>query len=108
MLSHMSEHEKEQHTPPADDRAIQAVTLPQQDRSVQDPFLAEGRKVKQQAEQTGRTTYRCIECGATFRFQISLLSHRKLHLKETGLTDQEAKFRWDFPEKTVSIRVQRI
>jgi hypothetical protein len=103
MLSHMSEHEKEQHTPSADVKAIQAVTLPQQD-----PSLAEGRKVKQQAEQTGRTTYRCIECGATFRFQISLLSHRKLHLKETGLTDQEAKFRWDFPEKTVSIRVQRI
>ncbi len=98
MLSHMSQHEKEQERPANETpsvKAIQAVTLPKQDRSVQDASLAEGRKVKLQAEQTGRTAspYQCIDCGATFRFQISLLSHRKLHLKETGLTDQEAKSR---------------
>jgi hypothetical protein len=37
--------------------------------------------------------YECTECGTTFRFQSSFLTHRKMHLREKGLSEQEAKSR---------------
>jgi hypothetical protein len=101
MLSHMNRHDEEEGQElPAPQPAAAAGTAPpvagrllsQQGRSDQE----DGGEARRKGG-TG-PPYECTECGATFRFQSSFLSHRKLHLKERGLTDQEAKSRWVFTE----------
>ena len=57
---------------------------------------------------TGERPHQCTECGATFSFQSNLISHRfevlntktsqkvfsrKMHFREQGLTEEEAKLR---------------
>ncbi len=95
MLSHMNRHDEEEGqdlpAPAGTAPPLAARLLAQQGRSDQ-----EGGEARRKGG-TG-PPYECTECGATFRFQSSFLSHRKLHLKERGLSDQEAKSRWGFTE----------
>jgi hypothetical protein len=92
MLSHMNRHEEEGDTPPHP-HSLKKCSEYDAVGALQPDQCAHEHRGMASPEQRKTAPFQCTECGADFRFQSSFLSHRKLHLKERGLSDQEAKSR---------------
>ena len=108
MLSHMNRHEEEEEakvpiipTATTTNRTAKLTSPLEASLSPDGVDLAEVRGQQQQQ-------YQCTECGDTFRFQSSFLAHRKMHLREKGLTEQEAKSRYAIhcPKSSPNFRIK--